>query len=384
MRASWCFVLLFCFSSVGYSQDASDPDSVLASFNAYLASIQNASFSSRFKDRVSEESDAFTNMLTQDWKVDLAGRRLWRRTRETARDSRGDFGNALVSVHNETLLTPSKQHSISADPDTSVAGSFTAFLEPADDYWDKQAGFLYLSYPLGYFRDGGQYQYIPDLVQNTFITSHGTMVSLSCQTDEYNLEIRLDSAKGWMPQKFEYTRIKSSMDPKRPDSFLYEVDSSSSHDGIWFADSYHCRTKNPSGERSLPPGLKVVDGKLTIVPADTELGSSAIKQPAQTLIAEVSISDLRFNSLSESDFRLQATIPNGLAVHMQDARHLKFAWLDGEIVPVTDPALLALRKAQFRGGIGSPRLWLVVGNLLLLFSVVCFTVYRRYKRSLSS
>lgn len=91
------------------------------------------------------------------------------------------------------------------------------------------------------------------------------------------------------------------------------------------------------------------------------------------MAAEVTLSDVSVNSLSDADFRLQASVANGLAVSMQDAPHLGFVWLNGAAVPRADVVPALLEEPEFPGGRGSPRFWLLISNAVLLsvLAVLC-------------
>lgn len=118
---------------------------------------------------------------------------------------------------------------------------------------------------------------------------------------------------------------------------------------------------------------------MSLYTGDAEVGTDVIEKPKNTLIAEVTLSDIDLSPLRDSDFQLQTDIPNGTRVSMLDAHHLEFVWRDGKIVAVTDESLKALANSKFFGGPGSRRFWPVVLGTILFGIVLCLTIRRRWK-----
>jgi beta-lactamase regulating signal transducer with metallopeptidase domain len=314
-------------------RDAVTPEVAARSYENYLKTVQSVSFHSSFKDRNAEKSDVYTNSLSQNWWIDFKGRRLRRITKRLNPNT----GKTVVGPRaalNETLLTPKKYYQISADPDTFTAKAFTGYLHEPGDYWKTDMGLLYLSYPFGYFQDGRQDRYIPEMFQNMSVEEDGSpLVVLSCKTKECELKIRLDRSKGWMANRIEYSRTVLSKDPYRPNYFLYTVDHASNHDGVWIPDSFRCEVSRPEGKEKLLGDLRVVDGKFIIASGGADIGVDFIEKEKSTLIAEVTLSDIRIAALDDFNFQLQTIVPDGMEVHMQDARQSEFRWLGGKVVP---------------------------------------------------
>jgi hypothetical protein len=385
VRVLGSLLLVFCCSAFGRSQDVPTPERAFHSYEAYLKSIRNLSFHSHFRDRVAEKSDVFTNALSQEWKIDLEGKRLRVTTRRASTDSKTDSGEAWVKQYNEALVTPLATHEISVDADGATVTGFISYIETPNNYWETKTGFGYLSYPFGYFQDGREYRYIPDMIEGASksVASENeegsSLVVLTCETEEYEFHIRLDPAKGWMADRIEFARGAPTGEAARPDYYLYTVERASDQGGVWLPDLYHCRVSRPAGRHKLPKNVRIVDGKYIIVAGSAEMGADTVEKPKSTLIAEVTLSDVDLSPLRDSDFQLQTNIPDGTRVSMQDAHHLEFIWRDGKIVPVTAESLEALRDSKFLGGAGSSRFWLVMSTLFLLALVLCLSIRHRWK-----
>jgi hypothetical protein len=83
--------------------------------------------------------------------------------------------------------------------------------------------------------------------------------------------------------------------------------------------------------------------------------------------------------VTPSDFVWSSEIPNHTEVTKRDAKHLKFEWKDGEIVPIIDSGAEALRGQKFLKGPGSSRFWMFVVGLILIAAIVVTKIYQRKK-----
>jgi hypothetical protein len=80
---------------------------------------------------------------------------------------------------------------------------------------------------------------------------------------------------------------------------------------------------------------------LTLLELSSGINVVGTKQRASQHTSHVTIDEVSVNrSVSADDFQLTFEIPNGTKVHMEDAEHLNFKWLDGKIVPMTDEEAL--------------------------------------------
>lgn len=377
--------VLCCFtSSLCYSQGAPTPEAAFNSYKTYLEGIRSLSFHSHFRDRIADKSDVFTNALSQDWKIDFEGRRLWATTRRVIEHPTTAADKAQPTQYNESSVTSVAVRHISVNADKAAVG-FISYLQTPQDYWETETGLGYLSYPFGYLKDGRKYQYIPNMIEyaSKNVSSKNergaSLVVLACKTGEYEFSIRLNPGKGWMAEEIEFTRTATTGEGGRPDHCLYTVENSSNHGGVWLPSSYRCRESQPAARRKLPKNARVVDGKFVTVVGDVKGGKDFIETPKSTLIAEVALSDIHLSPLRDSDFRLQTPIPDGTKVSMQDADHLEFLWLGGKIVPVTAETLEALRDSRFVSGPGSRRFWLTINIVLLVVLISCFAI-RRWRK----
>jgi hypothetical protein len=386
MKNVYLFFVVFGCSSLCYSHDGITPEKALGSYENYLRSVRSISFHSEFRDRNAAKSNVFANGLSQKWKIDFEGRRLRMITQRVVENPKTGSDRARTSQYNESLITSGALQQISVNADGVTVHGFTSYLNSPKDYWKNHLGLLYLSYPFGYLQDGREYRHVPDLIRRAsrkVVSQRGescSLVVLTCETEEYALSIQLDPSKGWMADRLEFERTVSPKGDIRPDYCLYAVDRSSDHGGVWLPDLYHCKVSEPAGRQKLPENIRIVDGKIIIVPKGSRVGTDAIERPKATLIAEVTLSDVDLSPLHDSDFQLQTNIPNGTRVSMQDALHLEFVWRDGKIVPVTAETLEALRNSRFVGGPGSRRFWLVTNVVLLVALISCFVI-RRWRKA---
>ena len=386
MKGLYFLLIVSSCSSLCYPQEAATSDGVFNSYEAYLKTVRNLSLHSDFKDRIAEKSDVFTHSLSERWKIDFQGKRLWRTARARTENPKTGEGGRQGSGYNESLVTSSALDQISVVRDKAGVIGFSSYLNVPKDYWSRFVGLGYLCYPFGYLQDGVEYRYIPDIVRQgsrNILARPGlpaSLVTLACETGEYKVTIRLDSSKGWMADEIEFKRTLPTKEGGRVDYSLYTVKHSRNHGGVWLPDLYDCKVSQSAGQQKLPGNVRMVDGKIVIMAGRAKLGTDVIEKPRATLIAEVSLSDMDLLPLHDSDFRLQTEIPNGTRVSMQDAPHLQFEWEGGRIVPVTAETLDALRRSRFLGGPRSRRFWLV-GNVLIVFALLLYVLLRRWRKA---
>ncbi|MGA2060671.1 MAG: hypothetical protein ABSG67_09345 [Thermoguttaceae bacterium] len=379
MKILYLWLMVIASVSLCYSQEAPNPEIALNSYEAYLKSIRNVSFSSLSKDRDAEKSDVFANILSEKLKIDFERKRMWRTTRSVIENPQTESDKVRATSLDETLITSRALLEISTltdktNADKATVSGFTGYLKIPADYWQKHLTLGCLSYPFGYIQDGRQYKYIPDMIRNgtkkvAFEKGDSTPLAvLACETEEYLFNIRLDPSKGWMPDRIEFTRKASSKADVRNDYCLYAVDHSSDHGGVWIADSYRCKVSSPAGRNKLPENIRMVNGAFILIDKNTKEpkpGVDYIEYPKSTLIAEVRLSDIDLSPLHDSDFHIQTKIPNGTRVYMQDVIGPVFIWQNGKILPLGDDAVKAWRDSRFLGGPSSYRFWLFIEGLVM-------------------
>lgn len=129
---------------------------------------------------------------------------------------------------------------------------------------------------------------------------------------------------------------------------------------------------------------KVVDGKTVLEhePAKDASGK-VVMTPKSRFVREIKLVSLDFNpEFGDDDFKILQPIANGTRVHMQDASHLDYMWVDGEILVATDPkALAAARGALLYTGVGVRLFWALLFPAAVLLVVVGWVFYRRRKSS---
>jgi hypothetical protein len=379
MKMLYLCLMLFCSVSLCYSQEAPSPEIALNSYETYLKSIRNIKFSSLSKDRNADKGDIFTNILSEKLKIDFERKRMWRTTRQVIENPQTEIDKERASSLNETLITSRALLEISArtdqtNADKAAVSGFTGYLRIPADYWQKHLTLGCLSYPFGYIQDGREYKYIPDMLRKAtkkvaFEKGESSPLAvLTCETEDYLFNIRLDPSKGWMPDRVEFTRKASSKDDVRHDYCLYTVDHSSDHGGVWIADLYHCKVSSPAGRNKLPENIRIVNGVYILIGKNTKdpkPGVGYIERPKSNIIAEITLSDIDLSPLHDSDFQIQTKIPNGTRVYMQDDMELDFNWQNGKILPLGDEAVKAWRASRFLGGPRSYRFWLFIEGLVM-------------------
>jgi hypothetical protein len=86
----------------------------------------------------------------------------------------------------------------------------------------------------------------------------------------------------------------------------------------------------------------------------------------ETIQGEIIVTSIG-HTFSEKDFKITMPIPNYTEVSMQDAPQIKYVWLNGEIVPLTDEIALArIRGHGFIPGVREPRFWLMTAGIIMI------------------
>jgi hypothetical protein len=345
---------IMAYHGVAYGKDKLplDNDSLVGKYENYVNLIRNISFHSQFQDRVAETSDSFTNTLTHNWKIDLVGKRVWRMTGSASKHT-----DSATPMAAEFLLTPDDTFRVKVELDSMKATRLTSYNEVPSAYWQHMPGFLYLSFPIGYIDRHGDsgYERIADLLVNAQAQEAGDTLTISSKTVDYELIITLVPSKGFMPERIQYVGLSLDGKVNKLQSSEYRVESSKLIDGVWIPDAFNCKSRIVEGERKLPKGVKIIDGKVVQTQSDEQ---QSVRDKGMTVVAEVHLSNLSLNNLVDDDFRLRAKIDNGLKVSMQDALHLKYKWQDGEVVPLTDELLALSDGYTFVGSPSTFRFWL--------------------------
>lgn len=347
------------------------PNQALREYESYLKTIRGIACNARITALNKSAVDAAS--LLRTFRIDFEHQRFWCVTKQERA-----AGNKLYS---ESLVTAEKCYEASVDPATDSVKGLSSSLERPELYWTTQAGFLALSCPVGYLLDGNRYRYrsLPELMHagTLSVQQSGDSVLLTCKTDDYELSLKLQPSKGWMSERIDYRRTDSEEDPTRPSRISCVVEQSTRQDGIWFPTVYRLDESYPAGKQQLPPNMRRVNGGLVMVQEGSNLGSRFIERKAQSAMSEVSLSEIEVNSVSDADFRLHASVANGVKVYMRDAPHLDFVWLNGAPVPSADAMPALLNDPEFLGGHGSSRFWLLVANGVLLSVLAAIVIGKR-------
>ncbi|QDT43399.1 hypothetical protein Pan241w_34990 [Gimesia alba] len=366
------FVMHFVFTDTTAAQDG---DTALSGRNLYLNyldQIHQISFTNQNRDRIAEDGDVFTNVISQKWKIDFDKKQVWNVVTKMIGDPQKPNQMKPAPVSSETLLGSALYYSIGVKRDTNTAQSFVSYLEPTKPLWKESVGWGYLAPVFGYLQDGNQYLSISDLLlDQTEVKQSGGVTELTCETEAYRLNIRLaTSSKGGMPEQISFTRTKPG-ENETLKSMLYTVEQSTEQSGIWLPVKYQCKVETFNQQHQLPKGVRVINGAFVVVSEENSEGEDSIDVPAATLVAEVTLTDIHLDEFSDNEFQIQAKVPNGLGVTMQDAQHLQYAWLDGKIVPKVD-ALKNTGGFYFKNGSGMR--WLLIINGLIIVLIVGYFV----------
>jgi hypothetical protein len=341
MRCPWILALAIggCFVRVGFAAD----EPAITHYEEYVRSISSIAFHSKFSDRLAE-SKTFTNTLSQDWKLDFVNKRKWCTTDKPTSKNRLPSKISSADLYSEQLVKPDQDVELSVNPRTDRAEVCCAFLTAPANVWESnQAGLSYLANPFGYLQTGGNYQNLVSLlrsddVKDIAVKQTGPQTFLKCVTSVYEVSWWLNPEKGWMPEQIECKRLAATTDSNQLVYSKYVVKKASQHDGIWLPDSFTCQEKYSAGVHHLPPDMRVrkgIDGKYVYwTTSDKNApGDTTIQVPASSVFAEVAISEVKVNRITDDDFHLHAIIPDGLQVSMQDDIHEKYHWQEGKIVP---------------------------------------------------
>lgn len=73
-------------------------------------------------------------------------------------------------------------------------------------------------------------------------------------------------------------------------------------------------------------------------------------------------------ALSPSDCKFSMSIPNGVSVTMEDATHLSYVWMNGQIEPLTDELALRIARGGYRfvPSAREPRFWIMAIGLFFI------------------
>lgn len=183
----------------------------------------------------------------------------------------------------------------------------------------------------------------------------------------FDIELWFDSTHGNALAKAKYTS-HSAYDPgqersERQLSFEWTVSRFQETDGVFvpsdvtwrmFVPSYEIEGPKGKGDIRLPPVIDVIHSSLVSIEFSPKL--------------------------SDADLEPSIRVADGTPVYMMDARHLRFEWREGKIVPVGVDAMKTARDSQFLGGPGSLRSWLTI-NVVVVVALVLWFVVRRWRKA---
>lgn len=342
----------------------------------YLEKIHSISFTAQIFDRNSKTSTNFTNVIMEKWKVSFDLEMAWKSSTNMIGDPLQPDKLTKAPSYSEMLLGKDKFYSISVNRNNESAENFAATLKPKTDYWNTKVGWGYIAPVFGYLHDGSRYLYIPDLIpEKAKLDISNNEPFLSAENEAYKLQIYFKSSdKKYIPHKIIYER-KTKKNEDVLKSMVYSVEETSEISNVLLPNLYTCQISTYDEKHKLPNNIRVIDGKITVVNPDSKEGVNTLDFPAVTLEAKVSLSNIDLNNLTDNDFQFQANIPNGLDVHMQDARHLKYIWQNGKVIPKTDP-LNKKDDLKFKNET-STRWFLIINAVAILIIILFFVVIKK-------
>ncbi len=160
-------------------------------------------------------------------------------------------------------------------------------------------------------------------------------------------------------------------DPSRLISAEFVVDEFRKVGGVWIPMKFRLKESRGSGVVKLPEGLT--------------FGDPALDQqqvPAKTILYEVELSNPKVNiSLRDKQFAVDAE--DGQLVTNWDAAHIQHVLVNNKIIPKADALAKGLIKSASFKTKSKAKLYLLLGNLILLVLVVAGVLARRHfvKRS---
>ena len=211
-------------------------------------------------------------------------------------------------------------------------------------------GPMNLLFGIFYFQE---YKYLPDMLRE--LESDSITVTNNAEgqheirfiLQEYQYQILLDVGT-FSLVRFEKSALSKISEPQKTENYLIEVLAFESFEGVVFPSKFIVSILSAGG--TIGDG----DAKIQIPPTKARY--------------EYSLTDISFNPLSEKDFQISMSLPNGTSVHMEDVPHIQHIWFNGNIVPKTNEVMLAIARGnhKFMHGPNEPRFWLMAFGILMI------------------
>jgi hypothetical protein len=208
----------------------------------------------------------------------------------------------------------------------------------------------------------------------------GGLIRLSGADADLSLEVWLDPALQYCPKKIVFQRNLKNEVPRAIIKYAYEVERVQFVDGYPFPATYTVVCGRAGGKLGTFPEPGIAEAK-----AGTAQMKEYIVQPDTLTYRGQVVEAMAVPSLSPADFALTTKIPDGVRVRMVDAPQLEYRWFQGQVVPATDPRVLAaVQKASFQAAPSQShpvRVWLAIASVAVLGVVMAILLWRgRAKR----
>jgi hypothetical protein len=373
MRLSLMISLMsMSFVLVSNAETRTNAEQYIGLYDFYLRGVSCVKFtSSESSYTKSEPTDI--QRLDYNWKIDFEGKRYW--CEEPWVTVPADNGDGVVYRRfSENSFLPKNSITVSvysrSDSD-EVETEVSSFLKVAKEMWSKELRMLELSFPFGYFQDGFNIVYLPDMCRagKTEILATEPYIELRSKYRDLVITLTLDPQKNYSARKIVVDIIA-----QQPTSaifsyrYVYEVEKFIEVKGRWFPEKYIHQDFFTGGKL---PNVQPGSGPVMLSNGQVITNPETYVVPSDVLVSECTLSNVDFpESMSDDDFRITTPIPDGSVVHMQDALHIQYVWRDGKIVPLVDDVLDQLRGHKFIPGAREPRFWfLIVGVVLILIAI---------------
>lgn len=208
---SVAIALVLC--SISHARDSS-AQATFSALETYVSSISNISFESETCDQDAKAiSQEFKNCLSQQWRLILDEKRMWRSTRRVREPRAND--KEQEDRYSESVVSPEFIRELTGDTETKTAISCTSYIDVPRNYWQRQSTLGYLAFPLGYLQHSEEYHSIVALLETDdrlgVIQETEDRVTLIGKLESATIRATLDTAKNHLPTRIQYSRKEDDL-----------------------------------------------------------------------------------------------------------------------------------------------------------------------------
>jgi len=364
-----CVAMVFLLRVDVVSSDPINANDLFRIYHDSLKHLESFSFDYKEKVMISRTGGLLALSSTSNGSVKFDRDRLWiMKKRILSADQSLDMTETVYSPEERLSLTVNQEN-------LNVIQSEFAFLGNLKDDWNADNLTKNFPYPfiLGYFRAFWESGYKVCRLNSFFLTAptfevvnvdNKPLFRIHGFVDDSNTKVETIA---WFDPEYNFAlcRVK----------FLVTFEGFSSpaiHEFIisdfWRIGDFYYPAKFVM-KSSIPPRKLMTNDVQTMGdPYEHEIS--------------VELSQFSFNNtFRKTDFRITTNVPDYTAVFMQDAPQIKYVWLNGKIVPLSDDVALARARGHgFMPGPDSPRFWFVSIGILLLLIGAGRLAYRYFVR----